>query len=190
MSDFPPPHQHQGYSNYSRATYVPNPPDRPPGIYFDYISKAWNVVNTNLTTWILATLILLVVTYGVNLPLSFLGNYLAYGSALGAGFPGGASRTPSTTGILISLGFSLLGAMITYPIQAGIFYMAVKQVRGIQVSPGEIFSGYSRAGHVVLANIIMGLLIGVSFLLLIVPSFYVTGALGLRQVGRSCLPRR
>ena len=183
MSDIPPPPQHfSGYSNYPRAQFTPVPPDRPPGVYFDYIGKAWNMVNTNLGTWILATLILFGITYGVNIPLSLLGNFVAYGSPLGMGFSGagqpGAGQTfPSMTQIGISFGFTFLSVFISYPLQAGMLNMALKQVRGLQVSPGDVFSGYSRAGHVVISYLLMGLLCGIAICLCIIPSFYAFGVL-------------
>ncbi|MDR3690660.1 MAG: hypothetical protein P4L46_14880 [Fimbriimonas sp.] len=170
MSDIPPPpYNNPGFSNYPRSGFIPGEPSRPPGIYFDYISEAWRLVSSNLSTWVLSTLIFFGITYGVNIPLSLVGNYVAYGSVLGA------TRTPTIPGILTSFAIEILGIFITYPIQAGMLNMALRQVRGYQVQPGDVFSGFSMTGQVVFGYFLMGLLTSIGFLCCIIPSFYVFG---------------
>ncbi len=129
-----------------------------------------------MTTWVLATLIWLAISYAVNIPLSLLGNLVAYGSILGQEF-GSKSQEFSASGLLISLGFSALGSFLTYPLQAGLFYMGLKQVRGERIQPGDIFGGYRFTVNVFVAYLLMGLLIVISFVLFIIPSFFVAGAL-------------
>ncbi len=86
MSDIPPPDQQSpDFSNYPRTNAQGGSPyQRPPGVYFDSIGQAWELVKRDLATWLAAILVAGVIGGIVALPCNFGINYLVYGSALGA----------------------------------------------------------------------------------------------------------
>ena len=67
--------------------------------------------------------------------------------------------------------------LLVYPVQASMFLMAIKQIRGYPIAIGDIFSGYRRTGPVIGAYLLMGIAVFVATLFCIIPGFYVAGAL-------------
>ncbi len=176
MSDFPPPpHQNSEFSNYPRGNFVPNGPGRPPGVYFDYIGEAWKIVNSDMGTWVVATLIMFGVTYGVNMVISIFNNLLMYGS-LSLVSSRGANGL-SIAGLIGAVLLSFAGGMLTYPIQAGLMMMGVRRVRGYAVSPTDLFAGYKGGWRLILAYTLASIITGIGTLLFLIPGFYALGVL-------------
>lgn len=78
-----------------------------------------------------------------------------------------------------NLWITLIGAVISIVVNgvlyAGLFGMAIKQVRGQQVSIGDLFSFTDVLGQTILASIIVGVLTGVGFIFCFFPGLVVAG---------------
>ena len=182
MSDFPPPqHGPSGYSNYPRMN--PNfvgsggPTPRPPGIYWDVIGEGWRIVNANMGTWVVATLLMYAVSFGVNMATSLIGMIFDPNNPL---LNMGAPTTKNITfgaAFFVAFFIKMAGGLLVYPVQASMFLMAIKQIRGYPIAIGDIFSGYRRTGPVIGAYLLMGIAVFVATLFCIIPGFYVAGAL-------------
>jgi len=153
------------------------PAPRPPGIYWDVINEAWRIVTADLGTWMVATLLMYVVTYGVNIVTSLIGMLIDPNSSPFSGARAIGKTPEFGPTFFLTFGLQMLGGLLVYPMQAGLFLMAVRRVRGEQVAIGDVFAGYKRTGPVIGAYLLMGIAIGLGTLLCIIPGFYVAGAL-------------
>jgi hypothetical protein len=173
MSQIPPGspwQQPPGYSNYPRASQSPDPYGRPPGIYFDTIGMAWNLVQANLGTWVLSVLVAGIIMITISVGFSFGANLLLYG---GLFYQGPPSITPYITGQLVSLVPNLIVGIFT----SSLFYMGVKTARGEQIGVGDIFCGFSCFLPLMIAVFLQQLIVMVGLCLLVIPGIFLIGAL-------------
>ena len=170
MSDIPPPPRQDpsGYSNYPRANFSTGQSQRPPGVYFDAIGIAWRMVQAEMSTWVLTSLVFGILVYAIILPINLGTNILFYGSILGPTIP---SATTYAVGILTGL----IPGMLIGVIQAGMLNMAVKQARGEPIRVGDMFKGFSHIGHIMLAALITTILTYIGIVLLIIPGMFAIG---------------
>jgi len=179
MSGLPPIQPPSGFSNYPRTGGSPSGGlyTRPPGIYFDYILTAWQIIQADLGNWVLMSFLTGIVTQVISVPFTFLGNFIAYGDLLGM------SRVGFDLGkYLLATAIGLIGAFAAYPIHTGMMMAGLKAVRGERVTPGDLFSAYPRFLHVIPAYFLMflGTTLGSIFFLL--PGIYLAGALSFSQL--------
>jgi len=176
MSEIPPPQnqppfqQQPGFSNYPRATYSANPYQRPPGIYFDSINLAWNLVKSDFGTWVPTILIFGIVMYAITLPLNFGMTYLIYGNVFGP-------PTPSITSFATSLLIGLIPGFFVNVLSAGVLMMGLKVARGEPIGIGDMFGGFRRMGSIMIATFITTILTYIGIVLLIVPGLFVVGSM-------------
>jgi hypothetical protein len=172
MSEIPPIHQPPGYSNYPRFTPGGPSYQRPPGVYFDCIGEAWTLVQKNLGTWILTTLICGALYYGTIIAVEFGFFFLAAGIA--GTTPGGATA-PSMTLILLLIPVLLIVVCIFQVIFAGLMKMGVKQARGEPIAIGDAFSCFPNTITIVVSMLLSGLAIAIGSCLCFVPGFWLSG---------------
>jgi uncharacterized membrane protein len=73
---------------------------------------------------------------------------------------GGLSNIP-----VIGPIFSIANLVISGPLMGGVFFLFIRVVRGESAELGDVFSGFSRAfGHLFLATLVQGILIGLCML--------------------------
>lgn len=150
-----------GFASYPRQSMGTG---RPPGAYFDYISRAWELIRADMGTWVACSLVYIVATYAMSIPLSFVANIVAYGSI----FP-----TPGTPPSPLALGLSLLVGVVPYfffyPMQVGMALMGRRASYGERVTFGEMFAPYRRFGSVGVTSLITYFAILLGLLILFIP---------------------
>ncbi len=170
MSQIPPDpswQQPPGYSNYPRAN---DPFGRPPGVYFDAIGAAWKLVQSDLSTWILTTLVggflIALVAGGCNIGI----NMLVYGSILNTGpFDLMKYLTAAALGIIPN--------MVVGIFSGSLLYMGLKQARSEPLNIGDLFIGFQCAVPLMIATLFVSLVTALGFVCLIIPGFFLIGAL-------------
>ena len=174
MSEIPPYSQGpSGYSPYPRDNYGGsdpyggNPNQRPPGVYFDYIGIAWRLIQPNLGTWVLATLLMFVVTWAINLPVSFLNLFLNQGSPRNVANPFGS--------LVITLPLSFIAGVVGQVVYGGYIMMGVKQARNERIEIADLFVGFRSAGAIIGASFLTTLSIYLGIILLIIPGLFLVG---------------
>ena len=173
----PPP----SYSQYPRGPqqFGIGMPTRTPGIYFDYISVAFNMIWKNAGVYVVATLLIMVIGQAINFPLSFLNNYILFGRIDGRFDPNHLD-----TGMMLAR-FPLLIASVMIPtsilqvMYVGITLCAIEEADTGRTSINTMFSGFRHTLPVIGTSLLYFLLIYVGFILCFVPGVFVIGALGL-----------
>lgn len=121
--------------------------------------KGWKLLWGNfgiiLLVWIVSTLI----SVSVSLVSGFLPDSGSTGTAIFWGI------------VLFIFNF-----FIAYPVQIGVIYFMIKIARGDNAELKDIFEAFNHYGSALLMMILLGLIIGIGFLLLIIPGII----LGLR----------
>ena len=172
MADAPPP-----YASYPRQNYQTSPYGRPPGVYIEAIGDAWNLVKSDLTTWVAASLIFFVVAgamYAVTLALVV---FLLLGGNMFA-------TLPTETGEMIayqlkSLVLSLPLVAVLHTLIAGLQVMGVRQASGQAINPGMVFQAFPRLLPILGVTVLMQIAITLGAMACIVPAFFLTGAFAL-----------
>jgi len=153
MSAFPPPPPKQGFSNYPRPELGQNGNSlywRRPGFYVDAIADAWKIAMSDIWLWIAVMLLFLVIAVVVTVPLTLVATYLKFGGLA-------PTQNVSTIGLIASIPFSCLGSAFITVVAAGLYIIGMKSSRGIEVSVGDLFAGFSRFGQLLLLGIITAL---------------------------------
>ena len=125
-------------------------------VNFGVISEAVEQFKGNAGTWIAVTLIagvIQIVISGIT--------------RIGQGTGG-----PNFLFMLIGIAISIVVNGILY---AGLFGMAVKQVRGQQVAIGDLFGFTDVLGQTIIASIIVGILTAIGFVFCFFPGLVVAG---------------
>ncbi|MCB8931968.1 MAG: hypothetical protein M9921_02045 [Fimbriimonadaceae bacterium] len=183
MSEVPPdsPQEPTGpnpeeFSPYPRSgtTGGSGSPLRPPGVYFDAIGDAIQIVKQDVGTWVVAALLLLAVSYAISIPMSFIANVVAYGAL----FPTPAQQMErGLFALVISFPFSLVSGAVSAVLSAGMIQMALRKIDGGPVEIGDLFSGFGQFLPMLIGNSLMSILIMIGAVFCIVPGLYVAGAL-------------
>lgn len=164
-----------GYSNYPRAGAA-QIGQRPPGAHFDFISESFTIIRSDLGTWVAVSLLTLLVTYAVSIPLSFVGNLLTYGSFLGGAAPG-ASTVPN----LLGVGFSIVTTALTYALSflllVGQGMMGLAAARGARPQVMDLFAPFRLFVPVFVTSLAVSILIFLGLVLLILPGIIAVGLL-------------
>jgi hypothetical protein len=126
-----------------------------PKVRFETLGEAWRILQSNIGTWVGATVIMLVCVVGLNLVLRII-----------AGHSMGAQGVATVGSWIISFFF-----------QCGMARMAVRQVRGEQVQVGDLFSVTDVIGAVALGAVLYSLLTMIGFVLCILPGIILSGLL-------------
>ncbi|MDQ2800725.1 MAG: hypothetical protein M3Y13_13935, partial [Armatimonadota bacterium] len=155
-----------------------------------WISESWELFKANAGVWIVAALALILVPQVFQVIIGLFGGVASSVSQPGpSGFPGGASggygagRNPmgAILGTGVSLGLQLVNLAFDLAwrafIYGGVYRMAVRQVRGEQITFSDIFAGGQFFFPMLLFQIIYFLASLVGLLLCIVPGFLMMGLL-------------
>lgn len=184
----PPPgyfQQPPGGSQVPPGAPTPNPYG--PRVDFEAIGTAWRMITADLGTWIVTTLIVLVITYALNMGIQVVMR-IAF-PIFGAENPFmpqlGASRPVSAEGMwsafFMIYGFlfltSLLLQALTMTLNVGIMEMAVRRLEGRPISVGDVFVGFNHFIPILGISLATNLLAAIGFFLCIVPMFLVYGVL-------------
>ena len=127
---------------------------RPGSVSTEAIGEAWAALKPNLATWIGAALIYIVVL----LIVSALQNVIA---------PRDARGLPQFNAV--SLVTQLLVSVVSILLGAGLFKLAIQQLRTGRVEIGEMFNVFDVIGALIVGAILTGLITLVGFALLVIP---------------------
>ena len=119
------------------------------------ISEAFEHFKNNAGTWVAVTLI----TGVIQLIISGISQ-----RGQGAGFNLG-----------ITLVVSIISLIVNGVLYAGLFGMAVKQVRGQETSIGDLFGFTHVIGQTIIASIVVGILTAIGFILCFLPGLVLAG---------------
>ncbi len=90
---------------------------------------------------------------------------------------GGALLMPSGTsgmaGFVGEMLFVLIMNVVTVIFAAGLLFMGIRKVAEEPISWNMVFRGFSMAGKIIVATILQSLLVGIGFLLLVLPGIYL-----------------
>jgi len=162
----PAPPENSGY--YRPPVNSPIQPNRPPGVYFDTISTSFTIIQKDVATWVLSTLVYILAMVPLTV-IAFLvqnrGQFFATTFDLNSWLQGEAI---SIANIFPSA--ALLGGMI---------HMGVKAANGEEIEVKDMFYAIPKIWTVGLAMILLWLGIVLGTLLLIVPGIFLAGAFAL-----------
>jgi uncharacterized membrane protein len=161
-----------GYRSAS-ADDVPSLPRR---IRYEIIGESFGLMQKEMGTWVLASLILIAVSWGSSIVIQ-----LALGvMGLHSGF--GRSEHASTLMAIISFVFQeICSTAVSAFLVGGMFQMAIKQLRGERIAIGDLFSSGGVLGALVGGALLTDLAEYAGLALLILPCFVVSGLLMLTQ---------
>ncbi len=149
----------------------------PPGVYFEYIGKSWDYIKPNLGLWIVAVIIMYMISSVISAPFQFLANIFGMGNLGGTG----DIRNPVLyflfmgLSVIISIGFS---GMMT----AGLVGFALDLVDGKPADIGRIFRPFKSFIPNVIGSLASWIPITIGFLLCVIPGFYFLGRLGFTNI--------
>ncbi len=148
--------------------YAPAPMQ--PRVRFEIIGEAWSLFQQQMGTWVLAVLIL----FGINFGLAFgLG---LIGAVAGLADTGSDGRPELSAGsVVFRVVTNVLTSAVSYFFIGGLYRMALKQLRGQQISVGDLFTAGDVLVPLFLSMLLYGLSVGGGLLLCIVPGFLIGG---------------
>lgn len=136
----------------------------PSEVRLSALGEAWAMVQQQMGTWIVTAIIYLVVSLILNAISGIFGPRVVDGQVSG-GVPILAFLLRIVTLVVVSIMLS------------GMYRMALKQLRGQSISPGDIFSATDVLPAVVGASILSSIAIGIGTLLCIIPGIILAGLL-------------
>ena len=148
--------------------YAPAPMQ--PRVRFEIIGEAWSLFQQQMGTWVLAVLILFGINFGLGFVLGLIGGVAGLSTSGRGGEP---NYSPSA--LFYSLFTNLLTSTVTYFFLGGMYRMALKQLRGQQISVGDLFTAGDVLVPLFLSMFLYTLSVGGGLLLCIVPGFLVGG---------------
>jgi hypothetical protein len=175
--DTPPPPQPPQFSNYPRGYPGMSPMgpfQKPPGVYFEAIGEAWKLVQQEMGTWVLASLIYL----SAIIALQIVVRLVMFSGQL---IPTNLDHI-DLTGLIFGSLLSIMGSMVNVVLMTGMMRMGARQGQGLPISIGDVFGGFRRFGTVLATCFLAGLAYLIGFVLCIVPGIYMMGALVLAPI--------
>jgi uncharacterized membrane protein len=79
----------------------------------------------------------------------------------------------SKVGMLGNVLFQMVTNAVSVIFSAGLIYIGIRKVAGKSINWKMVFEGFSVAGKLIVATILQALLVGIGFLLLILPGIYL-----------------
>ncbi|MBC7807498.1 MAG: hypothetical protein H7145_15285 [Akkermansiaceae bacterium] len=140
-------------------------------IRMEAISEAWGLVRQQMGVWVLAMLLYFVIIMAVS----------GITSALTGGFSQPAPPPNPTPAYFLSLmsqsaGSSIVNTLLGAYFIAGLFRMALKQIRGESIGVGDLFSGGDVILPMIGANILVALILYAVMIVALVPMFVMVTA--------------
>jgi hypothetical protein len=173
------------YSQYPRPGQGPGTGGggrgyRGPGVYFDFITEAFNIMKNNMGVYVVGSLIALVAFYAIQLPFSFLTNGMLYGNASGTPkFDANGMPKMNLGAFPVMMLVGLIPATVLQAFGVGLSLCALEEADTGTTTLNTMFSGFKNflplLGTVVLT--LIATYIGLA--LCIIPGFLVAGALSI-----------
>jgi hypothetical protein len=166
----------QDPSNYPPA---PTPVIGQPGYFpakvrFETIGEAWRLLQQQMGVWVGAMCIYIAVTVGIYI----VGSLVILPIFLAIAPHGEGAGVIAVLGMFMSF-FALIILVIAASsvMLAGLYRMAIRQVRGEMIAIGDLFSATDLAVPALIATLLVGLATMVGSLFCVIPAYIVHGLL-------------
>lgn len=164
------------YSNYPRGPQGGGVPGYPPGIYFEFIGKAWEMIKTNFGQWAVASIVFIVLSYAIAIPGIIL--QLATGNS----GPEVATRGISASFIIVMAISYIIQYAFAGVLAAGFIRFVLHQLDGNAADFGQIFVPFRNLIPNMITSLITYLMIFVGVICCVIPGIYLCGNLGFTNV--------
>lgn len=143
-----------------------------PGVRWEWISEAWNLFTKQWTAWVLMILVTVLVMAVIYVPFYFI----VFFSMMPSVSDDGVVSTGSG-GLPILIFPVMYGALACAAswLAGGLYGAAFKQLRGEQISVGDLFSGGRYFTRMIVATILIGILAGIGSIFCLIPGLIVAG---------------
>ncbi len=135
-------------------------------IRFEVIGEAWQLFTSNAGTWIGAML-----AYFVLILISAFIPYIAVVPMVLA--------PDSSAGFfmfLVAIGGTVVISLVVQSLlMGGMFRLALKQIRGLPTSAGDVFQSFDLVPRFIVASLIIGILAAIGYVFCIIPGLIVVG---------------
>src|SRR5437016_4301235 len=171
-------------SNYYRPPVSPGPMAPGPGyVSIDAISAAWRLISSDLVTFVVATLIVAVISFAVSSVLRPLQFMLMYGSAsMPASRPGEIFPPDYWMRMWVALPINILSGAFQFCVNAGLIEIALRKQEGTPTNPGDLFVPFRRFGQLFLAGLLYSVIVTVAMLFLCLPGLLAMGLLAFTPI--------
>lgn len=149
------------YVGYGQSPYVQEPKVR-----FDAIGEAWQMTRDKMGVWVVSMLIYIAIIA--------VAQAIVYGIMYGLGMAG-PNAQPTAVSFIVQFVLGLAVVAVTGFFQAGLYRMALKQVRGQEIQTSDMFSAGDATGGVIVTSILYQLAAQIGLILCIIPGFIVLG---------------
>lgn len=143
-----------------------------PGVRWEWIGEAWNLFTKQWTAWVLMILVTVLVMAVIYIPL--------YSIALFSMMPSVSEDGVVSTGsgvfpiLILPVAYGALACAASW-LAGGLYGAAFKQLRGEQISVGDLFSGGRHFTRMIVATILIGILAGIGSIFCLIPGLIVAG---------------
>jgi len=148
----------------------PNPNAR---VRMDAIGEAWGLFKEKMGTWVLIVFIYFACVLGIGMVAGLVGG--ATQSAIGVSNPPQAGDMAGF--ILVTILQQVFTQVLTALFVVGLFRVAIRQVRGLPIQVGDMFSAADVWLTAVVATFLVALATIGGFILLIIPGLYISARL-------------
>jgi uncharacterized membrane protein len=146
-------------------------------VRFEVIGEAWRLFSANMANWVISLLVMLIVIGAVYvIGMLILFPMLGLGAMMGMAGGEGAAAAGSLIGMMIGILLMMVLMAAVYGfLGAGLFRMAVSEVRGRKAQVGDLFAATDVIVPMILAAVLIGILTTIGSWLCIIPAFIVGG---------------
>ena len=139
------------------------PGSRPPGVYFEAIGEAWNLVLKDLGHWVAATIVYFVIVYALSIPIMLVTRTL---------IPTRPSVEQLFGSLAIQMVLNVIPTAISSVLIVGMVSMGVRKSRGEYINVGMMFEPFRRFGSVVGACFLYWVVTFAAMVALFLPFLY------------------
>lgn len=148
---------------------------QPPKIRFEVIGEAWQLFTQQMSTWVIAVLIMFVAMMvpGIVMVIGIVGSGMLGGLA---GNRAGGAVFGLGMMLMMFVGILLI-AVITAVMMGGMYRMAIKQIRGEPIQISDLWSVTDVLMNLIGAGLLIGIAMGVAAMACVLPMYIVGGLL-------------
>ncbi|BCW98418.1 MAG: hypothetical protein KatS3mg024_1245 [Armatimonadota bacterium] len=149
-----------------------------PRVRFEAIGEAWNLFKADAGTWVVTSLIALIVLGVVIAAVNLVNNLFTEAAQISS-----PAMTPAAllaafgSMIIVQIISSLITTVAWVVVTAGIYRMALRRMRGEQVSAGDLFNIGDVFPQVLVAGLLASVIVTIGYLLCIIPGIIAGGLL-------------
>jgi hypothetical protein len=143
-----------------------------PGVRWEWISEAWNLFTKQWSAWVLMILVMCLVMGLIYLPFYAIAFFSMMPSVSEDGaVSAGAGFLPIVIFPVMYLAIVCVASWLS----GGLYSAAFKQLRGEQISVGDLFSGGRHFSRMIGALVLVGIAYGIGSMLCLIPGLIVGG---------------